>query len=247
MTRNKETARQDMQSKLMSGSAMEVKRVGKIHPLTLREIGEAGEATYNEYLSLLSFDRSILADRLGDKIKDLSSFGILVENMRHNKDMREDMENALALFLKERVVFIPDQLVLFVGSMSDSRYIHEENYQEIVDILKMQNCIQAKPKNEKPKMSPKARKLLEKRNKGRNLLKKARGQEDTITLSDLISIMGVFTGNIDKVLDWTVYQLHDQYQKFMGRERYSNNFEMYLVGADPKKLDLEAHWTSKKI
>lgn len=230
---------------LLSGVPITVEKVGCVHPLTLREIGIVTEKKYNEFLSLLCLDKHSLKLDEVDEAKELNSFDILVANALHDESFKNDLEKSLSLFLKERVTFIPDYLIFYVGEdVEELRFIHRENYDEIVAILKMQNNLAHKPKERKKKLSKKAELLLKKRGKGRQLLAKAKGQDD-ISLGDLVSAMGVFVQDINRVLDMTVYQFYNQYEKFMKRENYKNNFDMYLVGADSKKLNLEHHWTSR--
>lgn len=204
------------------------------------------EKKYNEHLSLLCFDKNSLDLSKKPQLKDISSFDILTTNAYHDIDFRNKIETALELFLREKVTFIPEFLIFYVGDIEEQRFIHRENFDEIVKILKLQNNLQLAPKEKKDKnkMSKKAQMLLKKRDRGRKLLAKARGQDD-ISLGDLVSVMGVFTQDINKVLDMTLYQFYDQYERYLKRENYMNNFEMMLVGADPKKLNLDKHWTSK--
>ena len=88
---------------------------------------------------------------------------------------------------------------------------------------------------------------MAKRNKGRKLLEEARGQ-DNITLSDLTLNLAVFLGgDFDRATNLTLYQFYELYQKFLRQERYEQNFDVYIAGGDPKKLDLDNHWTAREV
>lgn len=59
--------------------------------------------------------------------------------------------------------------------------------------------------------------------------------------------MTVFTKSFERCLDLTLYQFYELYPKFMNRDKYEKNFSMFIAGSDPKKLDLDNHWTNKII
>lgn len=229
---------------LISGVPIYIEKVGYIHPLTLREIGKVTEKRYNEFLSILCLNKNILENRKGVNLSTLSTFDILTGNAYHDENFKKDIEEALAIFLKEKVSFIPEYLIFYVGeNVEELRFIHRDNFDDIVWVLKIQNNLDSIQSNDEKELSDKAKVLINKRNKGRKILAKARGQDD-ISLYNLVASMGVFVKDLNKVLDMTVYQFHNQYEKFMKKENYDNNFEMFLVGADPKKLNLDKHWTS---
>lgn len=226
---------------LLSGASIKVKNIGRIHPLTLREIGEIGEDKYNQYLSLLTLDKEVLEEREDINLDKINSLDILAGNSHYDRNFRRNIEEGLSIFFKEEVAFIEDYFIFHVGKIEEERFIHRENFNEIVKILKLQNNIRDRVKTN-IKTSKKAQLLSKKRDMGRKLISPARG-ENSITLSDLISVMGVFTKNLSTVLDMTIFQLYDQYERFIKRENYKSSFDMYLVGVDPKKLSLDKHWT----
>ena len=234
----------DLKYQLLSGSPIKINKVGEITPFTLKEIGSIGEELYNKSLSILTLDKSRLDEERVVELKNFSNFDILVTNCRSSDEFRIDVEVAFTIFFRELVTFIPEYLIFMLGNVEEKRFIHQENFDEVVKVLKMQNMIDDKPKKKIKYKNERARKLAEKREKGRELVKKAKG-ETAPTLVDLISTLGVYTQDISTVLNWTLYQLYDQYDKFTKQENYHNNFEMFLVGTDPKKLKLEKHWTSK--
>ena len=228
---------------LIGGLPIHVDGVGDVHPLTLREIGRLNEKKYNELVSLITLNPNMLAQSGKTNMDGVTSFDVLAGNSYHSEKFCGKVELALSTVLKEDVTFISEQLRFFIGELKHQRFVDKDNFEEIVKVVKLQNKFSDEVKKEKKEMSEKAKRLAEKRKKGRAQLAKARGQGNA-SLSSLISAMGVFTKDINKVLDLTVYQLHDQYERFMRKENYTNSYEQYLVGADPKKLDLDTHWTS---
>lgn len=232
--------------RLISGLPLDVDNKIKIYPLTMRDIGGIGLEEYNRLISILLIEKEDIQQTTDKDLGDVSSFDILSVNCFHSEVHRKNAEDILSYITKQNVTFLPDHLMFNVGNIKDECYINNDNYNKLVDIIKVQNRISKESKKEQPQMSAKAKRLAEKRARGRQMLKDARG-EGGITLPQLISVLGVFTKDLDSVLDMTIYQLHDQYERFIRRLNYEADFEKLLVGAEAKDLNLDIHWTSKNI
>ena len=232
----------EYKTNLIAGLPIEIIDLCKVYPLTLREIGEIGVNEYNSRLSLLLTDPKTIKTEI--QLSRFDAYDILLSTSIKNQEFRHKIEQSLSMFLKDRVVFSIDHKRPFF--VANKKYITNEHFKQIVDILKIQNLKQLttdKPQTVK-NMSKKHQQLLKKRKRGRKLMDVASGKSE-VTLGDIISNLGIYTQSINNILDWTIYQLYDQYSKFMQAENYRNNFLMYIGGADPKALNLKKHWTLK--
>lgn len=225
---------------------MEVKGVGKVHPYTLREISEIGVVEFNKKLALLFVDSSVLDDKVKEEIDitKVKGFDIIENSCVYDSEMKKMYEEALSFFLKEEVEFYSKYSFFVVGDIKEERVLHRENFDEFLSIIKQQNNISKEVKKAEKKMSEKQKRLMEKREKGRKLMAKAKGQDD-IGLFELATNLSIFLGEIEKVFNLTLYQFYNQLEKYMRKDTYERNFNMYLQGADPKKLNLDVHWTAK--
>ena len=181
-------------------------------------------------------------------MKDITTFDIIVENCYHSIESRRQIIGYLEYFFNDTVGFFENDLCFFIGEIEDDKLLHRGNYDKFLECMKIQNKIDNnKAKRQPKKQSKKAEMLRAKMMKGRQQLAEARGQDD-IKLSDLFLNLSVFLGGDFKAVnDLTLYQFYELYQKFIRKERYEQNFDVYIAGGDPKSLDLDNHWTMKEV
>lgn len=205
-----------------------------------------GMVEFNKKLSLLFVDKDLLDDKTKKDV-DLSKvtgYDIIDNSCVYDSEMKQLYEETLSFFFKENVEFFPKYSVFVVGDIKEERLLHRENFEDFLNVVKQQNNISREIKKPEKKISEKQRRLMEKREKGRKMMAKSKGQDD-IGLFELASNLSIFMNDIDKVFNLTLYQFYNQLEKYMRKDTYERNFEMYLQGADPKKLNLDVHWTSK--
>ena len=235
---------------LISGSPVKLGDTCSVYPLTLKEIGVLGYIEYQNKIALLTASKNTLIQGGGNKLDDVDVYDIIAATSIQQEDFRKMIEDSLSTLIKEPVKFFPDGAVFVIGTMDEIRdksnklrYIDKKTYSEIAQVIRLQNVIKVEEKKEKQYASEKARQLAEKRERGRKAMAQAKGQKETTTIEDLVSMAGVFTGNISKVMEWTVYQLHNQCEAFIRKEDYESKFNQLLAGADPKKVKLDKHWS----
>lgn len=235
----------ELQLQMVTGAPVKVGDVCSVYPLKVKEVGLIGEGKYNEYLSILTVGldemrNTLINDYNADE--NVDAFDVLCENCKLNNELKNIVVEALSTFLKDEVVFLSDYSLFVVGDVQKANFITRDNFKFISNVLKLQNNISTEVKKEK-KMSARKRRLLEKRNKGRKILESRGNGGNNIGLSDIVSIMGIFTSDIDRISNYTIYQLYNQYERFMSKVNYDSNFSMMIAGADSKELGLENHWT----
>lgn len=252
MSKNLNLKAENYSYELITGSPINLNGVCKIHPLTLREIGNVGYSEYQSIISLITVDKNTLSQSKDVNFDNLESYDIIVATCKDNKSFKRTIEDGLSLLTKEPVRFFTESAIFIVGTSeeikdksSNIRIIDKNIYTQIAKVVRFQNLIKP-PEDVKEKVyaSEKARMLAEKRERGRKMMADAKGISPT-TIEDLISMAGVFTGNINKVMDWTIYQLHSQCEAFINREQHESKFQQLLAGADPKKVKLDKHWSEE--
>lgn len=234
----------------MSGFSLDVDEKIELPPKTVGEILYIGEEEYSQRIGLLSISKEMIAQdkSKSDEMGDISSFSIITQNCYYSIETRKQILGYLRFFFNDNVEFLEDMMCFYIGELEDDKLLTQDNYEEFLNCMKIQNKIDnSKAKRKPKKLSPKAQRLLDKRNRGRAQLAKARGQ-DNVKLSDLLLNLATFlNGDFERCSRLTLYQFYELYQKMLRKDRFDQNFDIYVAGGDPKKLDLDNHWTAKEI
>lgn len=157
------------------------------------------------------------------------------------------------LYDDENGLIHTDEEVLRYYSNEELKVINRENFDKIVEVVKMQNYI-SKPKNKVEEENPadeETRLLIEemKRNREKVEAKKRQQQEsdnknEDIDITDIISAVSSKSNSINKLNIWdlTLYQLYDEYSRLELIDNYDFSIKAVMAGAE--KVDVK-HWSSK--
>lgn len=244
----------DLRLQLLTGVPQFINGIGNVYPLKIKEISVFGEEKYNRCLSVLTATLNDLELELEEN-SEVKYFDYLIASCKQNKELQRDLEEILSLFFHEKICLLEEYGIFLIGELenisnnikaTDIRAIHRNNFDDLVEVICSQSGIQKKAQpQKKKKVNKKIAELQKKRARGQKLLAEARGAN--ISLADIVSVLSVLYQDLEKVLNFTVFQLNDQYERFMRKERYENEFAMYLAGADSKDLDLKNHWSNRKV
>ena len=236
--------------RLMSGYPLDIDENVRLPAKTVGDILFIGEQEYSKMISLLAIDKTMLVEDVEkqEALGDIGSFDIIVKNCYYSVETRNQIVSYLSYFFEEEVNFIEDMLCFYIGDFDDNKMLNADNYEKFLECMKIQNKIDNDKAKKKPKkQSKKAEMLAKQRAKGRNLLAKARGQNE-VKLADLLLNLSTFlNGDFDACNKLTQYQFYELYQKMLRKEKYSQSFSVYVAGGDPKSLDLDTHWTAKEV
>lgn len=237
--------------KLLKGSPIYIDDIA-VYPLTIGEIADLGLDKYNLYLNLINIDK----ERINILDEEINNFDIVCQFCFHNIDIGE-MNNfkklfleAISLFLRNEINFIVNEQFagFIVGDIENYHIINNTNYDRIIEVIKQQNCLVKNEEEDDNPADEKTRELLEKRKKVRQLLAKAKNNDDDIplTLADLVSIL-IANGNgvtPFNVWDMNFYLFNNQFSRMKMLEEFNINIRSLLAGVDPKNIDMK-HWMSK--
>lgn len=132
----------------------------------------------------------------------------------------------------------------------DLKLIHRENFDEIIDVIKLQNFLKKPSEVKEEEYADEAtRKLMEqmKKNEERvNQIKKNNKQEsdDSIDLFDIMNAVSSKSYSINElnIGQLTLFQLYQKYARLELIDNY--NFSVKALVAGAEKVDLK-HWSSK--
>jgi len=228
----------DLNLKLLRGLPIEVQGI-KIYPPTIDDIVEATFEKYNGFLNLLCIDKDSIKNIFKLK-EDISAFEFIVVGCNENDEYKNLIFEALQFFLKEKVD------THYAGFLVDKQPMNEEAFNEIVKIIKLQNCLVEKETEEKIKpANERARKMLEQMKKNQEELNKIKAK-NVLTFYDLISIFAAYSENINilNVWDLTFFQFNDQFNRLKIMKEYDANLQI-LMHCDTSKNKVELkHWLS---
>lgn len=236
---------EDLKLKALAGIPI-VENIGKIYPLKLNDIANMGEDQYNQHLSYLCFDKTIINNldisnedlkTLNEELKNITEYQFLFTYLYKDIFFREKYLESLSIFFKEKINF-HESGFLFLGNMEDNRFIDSNNFDKIINIIKIINNIKAKegynPANEQ------ARKLIEKIEK-KNAIYAKLNKKNAINLFTIISSIAWKSNiGIDAVWDLTIFQLYDAYSRIALIDNYDKTMQgIYAGTVDVKKINIK--------
>jgi ABC-type multidrug transport system ATPase subunit len=147
------------------------------------------------------------------------------------------------MFFKDKVSYSDEYYLFYLGDIHDGRIIYRDNYEEIKAIIRKQNFIQEKKKEEYNPANEQARQFIEKLKR----LKKERPKtKETVNLHSIISSIAWKSHiGIHAVWDLTIYQLFDAYYRLDVVDNYDKTLAgIYAGTVDASKINMkELNWS----
>lgn len=241
-------------AKLLRGKSITINKVGVLKPIIVDEIVEIGEKKYYQYLNNLCFDIDDLKlspeEQQNFIDNNINTFEVIVSGCIHDIKHLQMILKALKFFFKDDVCFLKNYGIFFFGDFEERRYITSENYEEIKNIIKIQNGISNSDVLDENPTDEKTRRLLEKRRIARKKLERAKakdneGESEPLTFGDLISVMcsnanGV---NHENVWNMNIYMFQNQFQRMKLINDFDISIRSILAGGNPDEIDMK-HYIS---
>lgn len=201
-----------------------------IYSPTLRSIAEIGYEEYMLRLQFSLFDKErIFVDLFGMAQNDFEALPTTISDFYLLVDIpaiREQLELSLSFFTHSEIVYSS----LYRAFMqNDKVFISEANYKQYSEIVKFQNTVHTHDIG-KRKMTSKAKSFQERINM---LKKKAQKKEDNLELKDIVSVLcnaGNNGINIFNVVDLTIYQVFEQFERLNMKETYNRILPVWANG-----------------
>lgn len=234
---------------LLSGNDIPFTAAGvTIHPPTIKEIGYIGEENFFTGCELINFSKDILDDKDKTRLEHLTNFEVLMSIMNDNNVALRKQKTCFLLVLT--LLFPNYQIHLNVDNIElilvdekgfeiEKSYLTKNNYEEFKNVIKEIFCLR---KGESPtEYNPAgdlSRKIAEKLKERQRKLAKQKGEkQDKIAIfSRYISILAVGQQkDINSLMQYTVYQLFDEYQRFELKMQSDWYLQARLAGAKDLK------------
>ncbi|WP_367567014.1 hypothetical protein [Lacrimispora sp.] len=255
----------DLEHKLLRGSVLYLDEI-PTYRITLGEMADAGFSKLQNVISILCMDDDKANELLTGAVENPNTFMLIMLNMlqEHAQIKKTQVEpdhvsNSLFilipaflnLFFRKKVVFHQDYGFI-IGDDNDKKYVlNHLNYDNFREILKQRNCLvdlDDVDECENPS-GEMAKKLLEKRKKLREKVKKAKsigGDDDSLTMTDLISIFAQAEHmSLQEVYEsYDIYQFNNQFNRLKIMDDFHVNIQALIAGAKSEDVKLQ-HWLSK--
>jgi len=138
---------------------------------------------------------------------------------------------------------------------SELKLIHRDNFDDIVEVIKLQNYLTKPKKKDSSEANPvdeETQRLIEDMERHRKRVEEKKnaqrraekGDDEDIDISDIISAVSSKSNSINKLNIWslTLYQMYDEYSRLELIDNYDFSIRAMMAGAE--KVDLK-HWSSK--
>lgn len=217
-----------------------------IHQPTIKEISFIGEEAFFIGCELLNFSKDILATEDKTNLEDRTNFEVLMSIMK-DKSLTAQKGKVSALMVLTLIfpgyeIHIQKDCISLVKE-NNVHNINNQNFEDFKRIIVAMFCL--KERNADQEYNPagkKARELAEKMKKGRQKAAAAKGEAQKVSLlSRYVSILSVGENKgFDTLLDYTVYQLFDEFNRFELKQKYDIYVQAKMAGA--KDLEEVDNW-----
>lgn len=217
-----------------------------IHQPTIKEISFIGEEAFFIGCELLNFSKDILATEDKTNLEDRTNFEVLMSIMK-DKSLTAQKGKVSALMVLTLIfpgyeIHIQKDCISLVKE-NDVHNINNQNFEDFKRIIVAMFCLKERSADQEYNPAgKKARELAEKMKKGRQKAAAAKGETQKVSLlSRYVSILSVGENKgFDTLLDYTVYQLFDEFNRFELKQKYDIYVQAKMAGA--KDLEEVDNW-----
>lgn len=213
-----------------------------IHQPTVKEIAYIGEENFYTGCEFLKFSKDRLSEQDRIHLENCSNFEVLMSIMKEQnavvKKHRFCVLMLFSLIFPEYSFSLEDTEIRF--KKDDEEFsINNNNFEEFKKILNEMFCL---TREDSPEYNPggeMARKIAEKLNRRHQKLAEEKQTGFSSILSRYISILAVGEKkDMNSLLQYTVYQLFDEFKRYELKVQYDIYFKARLAGAkDLKEVD----------
>lgn len=216
-----------------------------IHQPTLKEIALIGEKAFFTGCELLNFSKDRLTEKDKSNLINLDDFDILM-SMINNSDkeskLQENVNNLksllLLIFPDYEIIYTIDAIVFIKEDISTA--ITKNNFKALKEIIVEMFNLKFTTGDQKDDYNPAgnlAKQIADKLKKRHQKLSELKGDSEKISiLSRYVSILSVGERkDLNSLMNYTVYQLFDEFQRYTLKETSDMTFKLRMVGAKDVK------------
>lgn len=235
---------------LLSGNDIPFIEAGMVmHPPKIKEIALIGEDTFFTGCGVLNFSKDILSQEDKINLADKSNFEILMSIImdKSHPVMQKNRVSALMvlslLFPNYEIELTPQGILL--KNWDEVHSINSNNFEKFKEIMTAMFCLKGRGDSSNETYNPAgeaARRIAEKLQKRKEVLAEQKGEQKIAILGRYVSILAVGEKkDMNDLMNYTIYQLFDEYERFELKEQFDLNMKARLAGA--RDLEDAENWT----
>lgn len=216
-----------------------------IHQPTIKQIGYIGQDSFYTGCGLLNFSKQDYSLQGNNNLENKSNFDILMSILQDKNPLSQQKRVCLEMVL---LLIFPDYTVRIlpncIGLIKEDKVHPIDNktfdaFQEIIrDMFKLGDVF--KKTREYDPGNARAKQLAEQFRRYHQKLAKLKNQggegQNVTILSRYISILAVGENkNINDLLDYSVYQLFDEFERYKLKYQFDTYKQMKIAGAEGLK------------
>ena len=218
-----------------------------VHQPRLKEIAYITESRFWPACELLKFDKASLPDQDKNGLLNRSNFNIIMTMMRErNMEAHQAQVNVLSilalLFPTSEISLGRTVIQLRDHQTQEVSEINEDNFDAFKEILINMFCLTNKENKQYDPSGELARKIADKIKQGRAKKAKLAPEEKFSIFGRYISILAVGQKkDINDLMNYTVYQLMDEFNRFELKLHYET-WEKYKIAGATNLGEPPADW-----
>lgn len=213
-----------------------------MHQPRMQEISYIGEEALFTGCELLKFSKDILTSEDNLRLKDYTDFNILMSILNDKSaSMQNNVSCALMvldlLFPLYQVTVTPAAIVFLSQENQVCGMINDNNFAAFKSLLNTVFCLEKTSAEEYNTQGELAKKIADKFKKRKQKLAELKQKPNKVAIfSRYISILTVGEHkDINSFMNYTVYQLLDEFQRFQLKMAYDVYFKARIAGASDLK------------
>ena len=217
-----------------------------IHQPTVKEIAYIGEEAFFGGCDFLRFTKNKLSEQDKVHLEHMTNFDILMSIMMAKEvEVQKSKTSALmvlSLIFPQHSIKLEKQAIVFQGTEDINSFkIDNENFENFKEILDEMFCLKEGDAEGSAynAQDPLAQRIVDKFNKRRQVLSEQKGAQEknkVAILSRYVSILAVGQKkDLNQLLNYTVYQLFDEFNRYQLKTSYDIYFEAKMAGAKDLK------------
>lgn len=213
-----------------------------IHQPTIKEIAYIGEENFYSGCEFLKFSKDKLNEQDRIHLENYSNFEVIMSIMKEQNAVVQKQKICvtmlLSLMFPEYTISFKDNMIIFQKDNSNEILtINNDNFEEFKKILNKMFCLDGEHSADYNPSGEMAKKIAEKLNRRHQKLAEEKPTEHKIAiLSRYTSILAVGQQkDLNTLLQYTVYQLFDEFKRYELKTQYDTYFKAKLAGAKDLK------------
>lgn len=225
-----------------------------IHQPTIKEIAFIGEEMFYNGCEMLTFSKDNLSEEDRINLAHQSDFEILMSILMSQNLPSEMRKNKIATMMVLSLLFPECKIQLtkkeiLLSKEDEVNSINKENFEPFKEILIKMFCLRGISSKDSSDYNPSgqlAKQIADKLKKRRQILAAQQGEQKISILSRYISILTVGEEkDMNTLLQYTVYQLFDEFHRYELKEEFDYILRARLAGArdvkDPENWKKDIH------